>query len=485
MFYQSPSSARLATPTPDALDRPLPINLATALRLSDARPLMIGAAQASVLVAAAQLDRANVLWVPSLNLGAYYYQHNGGAQIVQSGNIAINSRQEFLGGSGLTAIFATTDAIFEPLAARQVLKSHQIDVQTARNDSLLAVAETYFTVQEARGRYAGMLDASARARALVKQIHALSRDLASPIETDRARTLLAEIDQSVAMAQQDWRVASANLTRLLRLDPRAVIVPLEPDHLQVVLISPQQPIDDLIPVGLTNRPELASQQALVQATIARLRQEKMRLLVPSILLTGNGTPGFLFNGGIYGTGPNSNLNQWAGRSDASLQVVWQYENLGLGNRARIREREGQRQQALIELFNAQDHVAADVAQAHARLISAATRITQAEVGLREAVISYEGNVRGLHQTLRFADILQLVNRPQEVVNALMQLQQAYTLYFSTAADYNRSQFQLYHAMGFPSQVLVCQRPIGEAIPVDTSRPIPLPPVCAPEPCIRR
>src|SRR4051794_13619161 len=44
----------------DASDVPLPINLATALRLSDARPLIVVAAQASVLVAQAQLKRANL-----------------------------------------------------------------------------------------------------------------------------------------------------------------------------------------------------------------------------------------------------------------------------------------------------------------------------------------------------------------------------------------------------------------------------------------
>jgi outer membrane protein TolC len=472
----------LTTAEPDTVDRPLPINLATALRLSDARPLMIAAAQASVTVAAAQLERANVIWVPSLNLGAYYYRHDGGAQVVQSGNMVVNSRQEFIGGGGVTATFATTDAIYEPLSARQMLRARERDVQAARNDALLAVAEEYFTVQEARGRYTGMLDAAHRARLLVDQVHALARGLTAPVEADRARTLLAEVEQSVETAQQDWRVSSANLTRLLRLDPRAVIVPLEPDHLQIVLISPQQSLDDLIPLGLTNRPELASHQAIVQATIARLKQEKMRPLIPSLLVTGNNTPGDYFMGGIYGDGRNGSLNQWAGRSDVSVQAIWQLENLGMGNRARIRERAGQRQLAAIELFAVQDRVAAEVTQAQAQLIAAAARTVQAENGLKEALISYKGNVEGLRQTIRFADVLQLVNRPQEVVNALMQLEQAYTLYFTTVADYNRAQFRLFHALGYPAQILACERPVGEIVPVDTSRPCPLPRVCAPPPC---
>src|SRR5262245_19998778 len=109
-----------------------------------------------------------------------------------------------------------------------------------------------------------MLDVTARTRELVKRVELLGKGLAPPIEADRARTQLAELEQEVALAQQDWRIASATLTRLLRLDPTAVIVPLEPDHLQVTLISPQQAVDGLIPIGLTNRPELASQQALVR-----------------------------------------------------------------------------------------------------------------------------------------------------------------------------------------------------------------------------
>jgi len=62
----------------EATDLPLPINLATALRLSDARPLIVAAAQASVWVAEAQLTRAKVLWVPKLNLGFDYIRHDGG-----------------------------------------------------------------------------------------------------------------------------------------------------------------------------------------------------------------------------------------------------------------------------------------------------------------------------------------------------------------------------------------------------------------------
>src|SRR6202012_1371472 len=56
----------------------LPINLATALRLADARPLIIAAAQASAWVAEAQLTSAKLLWVPSFVFDVDYLRHDGG-----------------------------------------------------------------------------------------------------------------------------------------------------------------------------------------------------------------------------------------------------------------------------------------------------------------------------------------------------------------------------------------------------------------------
>jgi hypothetical protein len=110
------------------------------------------------------------------------------------------------------------------------------------------------------------------------------------------------------------------------------------------------------------------------------------------------------------------------------------------------------------------------------------RVRRAEVGLKSAVESYAGNLRGLSQTVRVGELLQLVNRPQEVVAALQQLQQAYTNYYTTVNDYNRAQFRLFRAMGFPAEELACSNRFGDPIPVNTTRPPQMAPVHAPEPC---
>jgi outer membrane protein TolC len=461
--------------------RPLPINLATALRLADARPLVIEAAHAAVETEYGLYEQARVLWLPTVNLGVDYQRHDGDLEDVLNGQTILGPRNQFLAGGGAQAVFALTDAIYAPLAERQLLRARNLEIQTAKNDALLSVATAYFDVQQARGTLAGTLDSVARARDLARRVGALGRGLAPQIEVERVNTLLANLEEQAASYRQDWVTSSAALTNVLRLDPAAVVVPLELPHLQVTLVPPKETVDALIPVGLTNRPELATQQAVVQATLVRLRQERMRPLIPSLVLQSNASPTAEVGAGVYGTGTNA-LNHWSGRSDWDAEVVWQFKNLGFGNRGLITQRRGEQRQAQVELFRIQDQVAEEVVQAHAQVAAAAVRVARSEAEVKSALASYQGNLRGLGETVRAGDLLQLVNRPQEVVAALQQLQQAYVNYYTSANDYNRAQFRLYHALGYPAQGLACGDGLGAVVPVDPSRPAPLPPVHAPAPC---
>jgi outer membrane protein TolC len=467
---------RRPTPPTEPTDVRFPINLATALRLSDARPIVVAMAQASVWVAEAQLTRARVLWIPTLNIGFDYIRHDGGGPDFNKGIMTAPSVNFFYGGAGATLNIGTTDAIFLPLAARQTLNARQWEIQGAKNDALMQTATAYFSVHQQRGMYTGALYCVERGHDLIERIAQLRQDLVPAVEVERARNLVADLEQQAVSSRQEWRVQSANLTQVLRLDPRAVVEPLEHDHLQVTLIEPGRLLDDLIPIGLTNRPELAGHQAMVQSTIALLRREKMRPLIPSLLINGFQTPNELIQAGIFGLGSNTSMNQWTGRFDFSVQPLWQLDAFGIGNLARIKEARGMESLAIIELFKTQDMVAADVTRAHARLQSAALRVVQADRALRTAIITFNGNFQGLQQTTRFGDILVLVNRPQEVVFALQLMKLAFDEYYTTVADYNRAEFELFHAMGYPAQEIALRQPPGPVEPVDLSRPNYLPPV---------
>jgi len=480
-------SAVLEPAPVEATDHPLPISLATALRLSDARPLIVAAAQASAWVAEAQLQRAKVIWVPTLDIGAVYYRHDGfgpdfnrgvnnpGFGFPGGGGPLNQNLNYFYGYGSVYQVVNVTDAIFEPLAARQVLDSRRLDIQAAKNDALLATANAYFDVHQYRGQYAGARDVVERGQKLVEQVEHLSQDLVPAIEVNRARRLLADMRQKAAAAREQWRVASANLTQVLRLDPSAVVVPVEHDHLQITLIDPARSLDELVAIGVANRPEIGSNKSLIQAAEARVRREKNRPLLPLVLITGFQTPGNMMSQfGIFGTGSGSNFNIWGLREDVSLQLVWQLEGMGFGNLARIKEQRGQESDAIVKFFRSQDTVAQEVTTAQARLQSAAVRVVEAERSLREAIITYDGNYEGLAQTTRFENVLHQVYRPQEVVKSLLRLMESYDQYFATVAEYNRAQFELFHALGYPAGEIANRQPPGELVPVDTDRPFGLP-----------
>jgi outer membrane protein TolC len=141
----------------ESTDLRFPINLATALRLADARPLVVAAAQASVWVAEADLSQARVLWIPALNVAADYLRHDGGGPDFNKGIMTAPSVNFFYAGAGLWGFISSTDALFQPLVARQTLNARHWDVQASKNDAVLQTAEMYFRVHQYRGLYAGTL----------------------------------------------------------------------------------------------------------------------------------------------------------------------------------------------------------------------------------------------------------------------------------------------------------------------------------------
>ena len=104
---------------------------------------------------------------------------------------------------------------------------------------------------------------------------------------------------------------------------------------------------------------------------------------------------------------------------------------------------------MIELYDAQDRVAEEVTQAQALAVGGGAGVPGRSC-LRTGIITYNGTLEGLKQTSRFGgDMLVLISRPQEAVYALQMLQRAFNEYFTTVAEYNRSQFGLFHAPGIP------------------------------------
>jgi outer membrane protein TolC len=445
--------ASIAAPPVDPGMRPYPINLPTALQLAGSNPLDVAAASERLKLAAAQLREAKSLWLPTIQFGVDYFRHDGPIQAV-GGDVSDVSKGAFFAGAGPNVIVAVTDAIYSPLAAKQVMRSRQFDIQAASNDSMLQVAEAYMTVQQARGELAGAIEATRRTEDLAGRTEKLAQDLVPELEVVRVKTELARRQQNELTAREHWRLASADLLRVLRLDPAAQVEPMEPPQLRINLVPIDQTVDSLIEIALTHRPELCSQQALVQATLKRLKQEHMRPLLPSLLVRGAATnPAGPLGTGVFGGGPGGTMSNYGIRNDIDFQLVWQLNGLGFGNRARVDERKAENQLAMIELFRTQDRIAAETNRAFAQAQLAAQRVDLAERGLKLAIESADANLLAIGQTKRAGNINLTVVRPAEAVASVQALGQAYADFFAAVADSNRAQFRLYHAIGQPAQMV--------------------------------
>jgi uncharacterized protein (TIGR03000 family) len=449
-------------------ERPYPINLATALGIANVQPWDVQAASERTRIASAQLLQSSVLWLPTLYTGGVYQTHAGATQSSDGAITVPTSSGAFEFGTTPQFVFAFTEAIFEPLAARRTLEARRAELQAVTNDTTNAVARAYFDVLEARGDLAAAGEVLRRSSELIRKIEALSPGIVPQVEVSRAQAQYARFRQTERSARERWNVVSAEMVRILRIDPTTVLVPLEPPHIQITLVSPDQSIESLLPVALLARPELAAYRSLAESALKRWREEQYRPFLPMVFARGNSTqtPDPLAFG-VFGGGPGGTMSNFRTRFDYEVQVLWELRNLGFGNAAQIRQRRVEYDVSKIQAARMQDFVAREVSEAFAQMQSARDRVAMAEDELRKADSSEKDNFKGLGEVRRVGgQIVSLIIRPLEAIAAEQALLQAYYDYYGSVGDYNRTQFQLYRALGNPAQAL----PVLDQILEQTKQP---------------
>jgi outer membrane protein TolC len=455
----------------------LPIDLPGALRLAGANDLDIAIARERVAQSLAEIQQARALWLPSLFIGPNWIRHDGQAQIVQGQVQSISKSSLFLGAtaaggstvsgpvpaggpaqaSGLSTVLRISDSIFEPLAARRVADARRAGVVTATNDALLGLAESYLDMQQAAGRLAIAREAAANAEALATLTGSYARTGAG-LDADYRRSLAERERQrkNVEFAVGELEVASADLVRRTRLDPRVVVAPVEPPEAVLRLVADDCQIDDLIVTGLRHRPELAEAQAIVQATLLRLKQAKLRPFIPSVALR--------FSGGGFGGGANSFFGNFGARSDTDVNLYWDISNLGFTDRAITKQRGAQKRIAGLELMKLQDRVASEVVRSDKARIAASRQMQAASRAVPEAQSSLDLNLANI----RRGSGLPGATRPIEVLQPIQALAQARTDYLDAVLSYNRAQFRLFHALGRPPVLAPgLDRPESDVTPVSS------------------
>ncbi len=427
-----------------------PIDLPTVLHLAGANNLQIALAVEQVREAYAQLQAARVLWIPSIVAGVGYNKHDGRIQNTEGDVIEVSRNSLFTGGgpvisgspltggAGGPARFFTdlsvVDVLFEPLVARQSVRQASMSRAVTFNDTLFQASVTYLALVQAAA-YSGI---AAEAVTNAQQLAHLTEQFAragTGLEADHQRALanVAARRQQLLHSQERIYVVSAELARQLRLDPRVVLFPVDPQPAPIELIDGDLPLDSLIAQGVSSRPEGAKNRAIVAETAYRVRQENIRPWLPHLYVG--------LSGGGFGGGQSSFLGNFSDRTDFDAVATWEMRNAGLGNRALQRQRASQNRQARLTSAQIRDAVAAEVSQAFHQVRFRRDQIEITRVQVRAAAAALELNFRGI----RGGEL-----RAIEAQQAIEAIASARRGYIEAVVSYDQAQFELLHAIGQPA-----------------------------------
>ncbi|MEX0675899.1 MAG: TolC family protein [Pirellulales bacterium] len=433
----------------DTVENQFPIDLPATLRLAGANNLQIALAAARVGAARARLQGAHALWLPSFNGGIGYNLHRGKIQDTAGDILDINRSSVFVGGgpvlggaplnggtNGPARLFVglpLTDAIFAPLAERQLAQAAGATQAATFNDALLAASAGYLELVRAVGQVAIAREAVANSKELVRLVAARVRaGTAPPADELRAQAELADRHRKVFVAEEAVRDASADLVRVLNLPPELSLLPNEEQPLPIELVDTREPLPKLLAVGIASRPELAAHRAFVQATLDRLRQEEWRPAIPNLQVG--------FSAGGFGGGVDDFFGDFAGRTDFDALAVWELRGLGFGNVALVRERRSQFQQARITREEVRNTIAAEIVRSYYQI-----RLRESQIESARRQVQAAGDALPLN----FKGILGGQLRAIEALQAIDALTAAQTQYLTSIIDYDRAQFALLRALGNP------------------------------------
>jgi outer membrane protein TolC len=450
----------------------IPVTLVDTLRLAVLANLDIEQARLSIERARAGLLLVRSRFLPALNIGTTYASHDGTIQRTE-GNIEEIDRDSLWAGLGISFNLSMSDALFAPDIARKVLDASRYGHMRVANDTLLRVADAYFNLLRARRQLAvwdETLDfltseQSSPLRGGSKGVVPLvttrvQLGASRPSEQGRAEGDVVRASEQRVRALQDIRDASAELARLMHLDPTVCLLPAD-DFRRLVPIPGEawrrQPLAELARLALNSRPELAENQALIEAAVARYRQAKWQPWLPA-LVTDLSFGGFgggpaavaKSSSGSVVLGESGTIAGFATRTDFDIGLMWRLDGLGVGNKALTRDAYLRLQQTYVEQLHLQDRVVAEVVRA----LEDMARSQQRMDVTRASLFNDKGEPEGVvYKAMRLNFILVQGGEgqsPLELLDSTRRLSDILSAYAAAMTDLERARFFFLIALGMPA-----------------------------------
>jgi outer membrane protein TolC len=189
----------------------------------------------------------------------------------------------------------------------------------------------------------------------------------------------------------------------------------------------------MIQQALARRPEIAARSADVALYETRLRQERIRPLVPTLAVG--------FSAGDFGGGSDQvgyRFSHFGSRADFDVLAFWTVQNLGFGNRALQNKVRAEIGQAEAERARTIDRVRREVAEA---LGQTAARRRQIDIAEKRAATAQQAFRNDLTRAKNLEGLL------IEVLDSFNLLTTARQDLVSAMVGFNQAQFNLYAAIG--------------------------------------
>jgi outer membrane protein TolC len=426
------------------------IDLPTALQLAESANPTIALGRQAIVEAVAIQTGARGLLLPTLNAGSNYHLHQGVLQTSFGQIRNLNEQSIYVGGGAKTLAAETVaipavrifshlgDALFAPLSAGQTVCARTYDAAAIDNNTLLTVVQRYLELAMAEASLDAVHQGEDGFRSIVAATAAFAQTgQGREGDYQRARAdalLLHALEQSL---QERVAVKSADLSRVLHLDP-AIRLRTQPGPLEMVqLIDPDYSVEALVDLAQTARPELAARTAEIAAADYRVRQEVTRPFLPVVSVG--------FSGGAFGGGSNrqdlgvpSFFQTFGGRTDFDVMAVWSLQNLGFGNNAIQKRTCAERDQAIAARGRMANRITREVGDAYAQAETHKQRVALAEQRLRSAVAGAREELARTHGG---------EGLPIEALNSVRLLSEAGLALVEAIGGYDLAQFELFVAIG--------------------------------------
>jgi outer membrane protein TolC len=410
---------------------PYPLDLPTTLRLAGGRNLDLQIARERLSEAQAERRSALEQFFPWIAPGIAYHRRDGVAQAVPSGVISDAHYQSYAPVVGLAAQMPLGEAIYNSLAAKQMVKASDHGLESQRQDAILQGAQGYFELVRSRALVDVVREAIRVSEDYERQLgEAVTAGIAFKGDELRVRSQTEHYRITLERAREQERVSVVNLAQVLHLDPRVNLTPQDRGLAPLELFPTNAAMDSLVEQAVRLRPELKQSEAVVAAQRDNRNGTVFGPLIPTI-------GGQVLGGGLGG-GPDGGPEHFGAQGDYAIGLSWRIGPGGLFDAGRVKASKARLASAQLADAKLKDSVVAQVVSGLVRVESTTAQIRVAERALAAAA-----------ETLRLTRERKQygVGVVLEDIQAQQALTQARADYLTAVAESDKAQYALSRAVG--------------------------------------